>query len=303
MKIGVVTVTYNSGNVLVPFLECLQNQTEPNFITIVVDNASHDRTRQILAENRECVVLYNDTNLGVAKANNQGISAAIGSGCDWVLLLNNDTLFDPDFIQNLITSTDKYNAEIISPLILADSPPNTVWYAGGGFSELRGMLTFHSGFGKEVSEFMTNAFITDYASTCALLVKKDVFEKIGMMNEEYFVYFDDSDFAFRAKKQGINYWVDPSVRLIHKASSLTGGPTSQFTVKWMSRNWIVFLLINMTFLRNLYNFTYIACYAIGRLLVRKDSFSIFALRIRSYFEGFSQGFNYLKSQTRDRNEA
>ena len=95
-KIGLVTISYNSADVLPPFLDCVWKQTHENLILYVIDNASTDNTLSILTKTNDprLVFIKNETNFGVAKANNQGIIKAIEEGCDQVLIINNDVEFE-----------------------------------------------------------------------------------------------------------------------------------------------------------------------------------------------------------------
>ena len=100
-KLGVVTVTYNSGKVIDGFLTSLLRQTHGNFILYVIDNASADRTLEQIAAcgDRRIRVIANPDNRGIAEANNQGTQAALAAGCGLVLLMNNDTEFDAGLLR------------------------------------------------------------------------------------------------------------------------------------------------------------------------------------------------------------
>ncbi len=103
-KIGLVTITYNSADVLRPFLNCVWKQTHSNFILYVIDNASADATLSMLENEKDSRlrVVKNAKNFGVAKANNQGIRQAILDDCDQILIINNDVEFESTLIQKLI---------------------------------------------------------------------------------------------------------------------------------------------------------------------------------------------------------
>ena len=90
-KIGIVTITYNSADVLVPFLKCIWNQSYQNFILYVIDNSSTDSTLEILEKEQDSRLrlIKNEINSGVARANNQGIKEVIKEGCDQILMINN----------------------------------------------------------------------------------------------------------------------------------------------------------------------------------------------------------------------
>ena len=96
MKIGLVTVTYNSESVLADFLQSVKNQTYNNYCLYVVDNDSKDKTKKLLQAEANIQLINNEDNLGVAYANNQGVKLALKDGCEFVLLVNNDTVFEKE---------------------------------------------------------------------------------------------------------------------------------------------------------------------------------------------------------------
>ena len=223
-KIGLVTITYNSANVLQPFLDCVWKQTHSNLILYVIDNASADATLSMLENERgsRLRVVKNAKNFGVAKANNQGIRQAILDGCDQLLIINNDVEFESTLIEKLIKIQIKDKSSLVSPKMMYYDNPNHIWYAGSWFIKEKGYLPLHRGM-RELDEGQYNKIIdVEYAPTCCLLIKKEVFQDIGLMDEKYFVYFDDTDFSYRVWKDGrhkILYY--PHVEFYHKVGSLT----------------------------------------------------------------------------------
>src|SRR5690349_10557979 len=113
-KVGAVTVTYNSGRVIDGFLRSLLAQAHQEFVLYAVDNASSDDTLQQIANyrDRRIETIANRGNLGFAAATNQGITQALNDGCDAILLINNDTEFDDDLLQELVAALDKYNCDV-----------------------------------------------------------------------------------------------------------------------------------------------------------------------------------------------
>ena len=223
-KIGLVTITYNSADVLQPFLDCVLKQTYNNFIVYVIDNASVDNTLSILKENNDSrlFLIANKINFGVAKANNQGILKAIDDGCDHILIINNDVEFEPALIEKLIKAQQQNNCSLVAPKMTYYDIPSKIWYAGSWFIKNKGYLPIHRGMEELDKGQYDETVEVEYAPTCCLLVKKEVFQDIGMMNEKYFVYFDDTDFCYRILKDGrhkIFYY--PYVDFYHKVGSLT----------------------------------------------------------------------------------
>ena len=251
-KVGLVTITYNSANVLQSFLDCILKQTHDSFILYVIDNSSLDNTLAILqrCHDPRIVVIKNKINFGVAKANNQGIIRAIEDGCNQVLVINNDVKFEPNLIHKLLKVQKETNCSLVTPKIMYFDNPQHIWYAGGFFLKSRGYLPSHRGM-QELDQGQYDEILeVEYASTCCLLVKKEVFQDIGMMNEKYFVYFDDTDFSYRIyrdKRHKIFYC--PDVEFYHKVGSLTKSFNqhltktyrSNFFIKQNIRNHVYFL--------------------------------------------------------------
>lgn len=303
MKIAVITVTYNSGKVLPDFLACFAAQDATDLALYVVDNDSHDDTLELVDRSKSemvhrVVVIANDDNLGVAEANNQGTLAALADGADWIVYLNNDTMFAPDALSALIAEAVENDLDLLAPTIEATEPPRTVWYNGGRMYPWQALAVRHTDVGAALSRFPTQLSRTQYASTCALAVHPRVLETIGLMDPIYFVYFDDVDFAVRARAAAFQFWITPRSHVIHKASSLTGGKDSDFTIRWTSRNWILLNRLNTRGVRRAYGIGYIWVWAIGRLVLRKDSWSTFKLRTSRYREAMITDLGDAAARTR-----
>lgn len=223
VKIGVVTVTFNSESVIKTFLHSLFSQTYKNFILYVIDNNSTDRTINILDKfNKPLVCIKNNYNQGVAKANNQGIRKAIKEGCSHILLINNDVEFEENVLDSLIFNHKSSNCSIITPKILYSDFSNTIWYAGSSFSKFRSYMPTHVGFRElDQGQYDTPSKV-EYAPACCLLISKEVFSHVGFMDENFFVYFDDTDFCYRIKKNGRhNILYSPNIKIYHKVGGLT----------------------------------------------------------------------------------
>jgi len=251
-KIGLVTITYNSTDVLRSFLDCVWKQTYSNLILYVIDNASADATLLMLDNQMDSRlrVVKNAKNLGVAKANNQGIRQAILDGCDQVLIINNDVEFESTLIEKLIKIQIENKCSLVTPKMMYYDNPNHIWYAGSDFLKIKGFLPIHKGMRQRDEGEFNGVFQVEYAPTCCLLVKKQVFEDVGLMDEKYFVYFDDTDFLYRVlidERHKLFYFSD--VEFYHKVGSLTKSVDkegmkeyrSDFFIKQTTRNHVYFL--------------------------------------------------------------
>jgi len=247
-KVGVVTVTFNSGSVLPDFLRCIVEQTHKTLLIYAVDNASKDDSVEILRNfpDPRLKVIRNYENKGVAEGNNQGIRAALEEGCGSVLLINNDTEFPPTLVAQLLQALDEHQVDMAAPKMMYFDPSNRIWAAGGNFQPYRGYRVAHIGDGElDRGQYDQGRLIT-YTPTCCVLVRRSVFEAIGLMDQNYFVYADDTDFMFRAMRKGLTLWYAPQCQLRHKISSLTGGDNTPFAIRYMTRNRIYFYRKNFS---------------------------------------------------------
>jgi len=287
-RIGVVTVTFNSGAVLRPFLDCVFKQTYPDFLLFAVDNASTDTTIQMLQEctDERLRIIPNPDNRGVAEGNNQGIRAAMVDGCASILLLNNDTEFSDDLFSLLHQAAEDFHCDMTTGKVLYFEPPGRIWCAGGWLEKSRFFAAFHHGMDKEdIGQFEQPRRVT-YAPTCCLMVRRSAFERIGLMDSKYFVYSDDVDFLYRCLVADLSLWYIPGATVLHKVSALTGGDTSEFAIRFMTRNRAYFLRKHLSRWKVVLWSLHFMGYTLPlRLLRRQDSFHICRLRFDSMIEG------------------
>lgn len=292
-KIGIVTVLYNSETVLEEFFKTLYAQTYKNFILYVVDNLSPDNSlelsRKLAAEySFNTVIIANDANYGVAKGNNIGIRKALDDDCDMVLLSNNDIALEDDSIEKLLIGFDQHNADMAVPKIYFYGT-DIIWAAGGGYNTRNGLTVQYGQEEKDNGQFDIDKQVT-YAPTCFMLIKKEIFTTVGLMDENYFVYYDDTDFVHRAiyKNRKMLWYISDSV--IHHNESTSTGKMSDFSVRYLWRNFVYFALKNYNafyaYYVVLYNFLYILI-----ILHFRYSRKQWLLALKSYKEGF---FLFLK---------
>lgn len=286
-KVGVVTVTYNSANVVDEFLVSLLAQTHRDFVLFIVDNASHDDTlRRVRSCKDERVkVIANGENPGIAEGNNQGIRASLAAGCHSVLLINNDTAFGPELIQKLIDGLDQCSCEMTTPKMTYFDAPQTIWAAGGYFQPWFAYRSVHRGIDRKDSPLYSAPRQVTFSPACCILVHKTVFEKVGVMDSQYFVYGDDCDFLLRAMREGIRMWYIPDTVLLHKVSTLTGGMRSTFYVRFCTRNRVYFIRKYYRPTSALLWLLFFQVFLAFKLIRRKDSWRVYLLKQKSFWEG------------------
>jgi GT2 family glycosyltransferase len=289
--IGVVTVTYNSAKVLSDFLRCTSAQTYQNILIYAVDNASQDSTLELLraCDDSRLKVIANPDNRGVAEGNNQGIQAALEDGCGLVLLINNDTEFDPRLFESLADGLYEHNCDMACPKILYFDEPTRIWAAGGYFQPLLGYRSRHFGEGAfDCGQFDRVRRIT-YVPTCCVLIRNEVFSSVGMMDPRYFVYVDDVDFMYRAMKASKSLIYLPHSRVLHKVGHLTGGSESVFSIRYGTWNIVYFLLKNFGLVRAVPALSIYQVYYLLSLVTFKFSARKYRMKQRAFWEGFQMG--------------
>jgi hypothetical protein len=272
-KIGVVTVTFGSAEVLPVFLASLDKQIYKNFVLIAIDNHSEDNSVDQLRAHSGCetIVIANDQNVGVAAGNNQGIRTAIGAGCEYVLLLNNDVVFGPELFSHLVAGLETNRCEMTTPLVYYYDRPQVIWCAGGAFQRWAGLRVRHRGADVPDRGQFNAPVRVSYAPTCCILFKREVFQSVGLMDEAYFVYVDDLDFLYRAWKANLTMFYLPDAKLWHKVSSLTGAE-SPFSVRYNTRNRAYFSAKHLSGINYvLTNASFLFWYYWQRLTGRYDS--------------------------------
>lgn len=285
-KIGIVTVVYNSGTVLGPFLQSLAVQTYENFILYAVDSGSMDDSVAQLESWKDARlrIIRNDANIGVAAGDNQGIAAAFEDGCEYVLILNNDVEFEPETFACLVSEINALQCDMLAPKILLNDRIH-LQFTGGTFEALKGYMGTHIGEGEIDRGQYDRSKQIENAPGCCLLVRSTVFGKIGMMDVKYFVYHEDADFLYRAWRAGLTMFYTPKARIFHKGSVLTGGSQSTFTIRYNARGHVYFMLKHQGVLPCLLFLPALQVRMLGKLLVRSISWREFLIRQRAFFEG------------------
>ncbi|MDO6439637.1 glycosyltransferase family 2 protein [Cyclobacterium sp. 1_MG-2023] len=188
---------------------------------IIVDNASTDGSiPNIKKQFPKAHLILNKENEGFTGGNNRGIQYAIKKGYAFVLLLNNDTQVLPGFLERLIEemkASEKLAA--IQPLIYYLGAKDEIWNAGGDY---------HAWLGYSQTNYKIESdqpYLTDWISGCAILVRSTVLETIGLLDHNYFAYFEDVDWSLRMRSQGFELKVHPQSIIYHEAGAASKSET------------------------------------------------------------------------------
>ena len=254
-KVFVIILNYNGWK---DIEECLASvgklRTENlELRTIKVDNGSERIPMLDRDDGLNLKIIRNQQNLGFAEGNNVGIRYALENGADYILLLNNDTLVEKKLIKELVDLMGKDQAVgIVSPKIYfapgyefhkdryrKEELGKVFWYAGG-LMDWRNLIGSHRGVDEVDHGQYDIKQETEFATGCAILVKKEVFEKIGFLDEHYYLYYEDNDFCQRAKKAGYKIFYSPGATVWHKNAGSSGGSGSTLQDYYTTRNRLLF---------------------------------------------------------------
>lgn len=242
--VHVIILNWNGAEVLGPCLDSLMRVTDPPLEIIVVDNGSTDSSQNIVGEKFPGVELIeNGENLLFAAGNNVGIEAALERGARYILLLNNDTEVDPDFAARMLSVFDDPETGIAGPKIFYFDDPERIWYGGGGFNRLTG-VPYHHGLRRIDGSLEDRPGGTGWVTGCALMVRREVLDQVGLLDPSYRIYCEDVDLSLRVAEAGWKLQYVPSAKVWHKVSSSSGGGMTPFklenriasTVKLFSRH-------------------------------------------------------------------
>ncbi|TSC92001.1 MAG: glycosyl transferase family protein [Parcubacteria group bacterium Licking1014_17] len=232
LNIFIVIVQYNQASDTLACLKSLESDLSEGTKIIVVDNDSNEPDRKAVADyslrNGNIKFIETGKNLGYTGGNNAGIKYALENGADYIFILNNDTIIKPGTVRELVNYAKNHpKIGIVSPGV---DELGAVFYGGKIYwfkPELEHNYNKNGGPLKSKNT---------YLSGVALMVKKEVFNKIGMFDDRFFLYFEDVDFSVRARKEGYDLAVDSSVSIMHNISRSAGKLGSPKILRYHYRN-------------------------------------------------------------------
>lgn len=233
--IAIIILNWNGKRDTLACLDSLKNLNYTNFQTILVDNGSSDDSVAAIREKFPTVTLLETgENLGFAGGNNVGIEHALKLGVDALLLLNNDTEVDPDLLTAFAKQLNAHpEAGILGATIYLFDEREKLDHLGGKWNKRRAAFDFIGH--REISQTVKTEKL-DYVCGAALLARREVFEKIGLLEARFFLIWEEADFCQRAKKAGMLSLTCPEARIWHKVSaSFVGGKPHTTYFWWRNR--------------------------------------------------------------------
>lgn len=210
-KVFVILVNYNG---ISDTLECIKSVLESTYkdiYIVVVDNNSdiYNLKKLKTVNDLRIKTIYLDKNMGFGVANNIGVDYAIQHNARYVLLLNNDTVIDIDMISLLVKNAN--SVTITVPTMYYFKSENKVWYAGGYVSKTKGTSVHYT-------EEQERGYVS-FATGCCMLIHTDIIKKIGLFDENYFMYYEDTDFSIKVQQNNMKILYESKAILWHKVGS------------------------------------------------------------------------------------
>ncbi len=292
-KVGVCIVSYNSEKHITGCLSSLYENTNPKFICALVDNASKDQTVNMVYKYfPQTHVVINKINKGYAKANNQAIRYFLKKNVSYVLLLNPDTYVSSSLIQELV-SVFEHNplAGVVGPIVTYENDPKKIWFAGGKFNNIF-CISSHPNMNKQLKSVHIYTRSVDFITGACMMIRSSVFGRVGLLPEDYFLYFEDVFFCKKIRHNGLTCMLLAKPLVKHYVSSSTGvmGENIMTPIRayYFARNPLIYIQKEVRGMQK------ITCF-IGQFFIRlpyylcRMTWERVFLSIPAYFRGLASG--------------
>jgi GT2 family glycosyltransferase len=232
MKISPLQIIIISNNRREEIFDCLASLYRCNYTDyriLQLDNGSEDETLDIIREKYadvEIVPLVK--NLGYAGNNNIGIKMAIENGAKWILLLNDDVVLDPDCLTAMLAVGDSDpRIGVVGPLVYHHNEPNVIQSAGGLLGKR--WESIHLGKNEQdIGQYEIPSQV-EWISGCAIMVRREAIEQVGMLDQTYFMYWEETEWCIRLARAGWKIFMTPEAKIWHKGVQRDYQPTPSFT--------------------------------------------------------------------------
>lgn len=279
-KVSVIIPNYNGKHFLMPCLEALGRQTMKDFDIIIIDNGSKDGSAQYIKDEHPGIHLIEfKENTGFCRAINEGVKAASSK---YVLLLNNDTIPEEGFVEELYRGIESHKKAFSCASCMLTVEDHNILDSAGDLYNAFGWA-FARGHGKPAELFDKPVKVFS-ACAGAAIYDRELFIKLGMLDEEHFAYMEDIDLGYRARINGYENWYIPTARVIHVGSGTSGSAHNEFKVTHSSRNNVYVIYKNMPLFQRIINAPFLfAGFTIKKMYFAKKGFK------KTYENGLKEG--------------
>ena len=258
--IYIITVNFNTSDHTIELIKSLREINYKNYRIIIVDNGSEILDyKKLKCIEEDSIIIRSDINLGFSGGNNIGIKRAIEEGSEYILLLNNDTTVEKDFLLTLVESIKRNDADVVCPKILNYYDKRIINYAGGDIIPYKGAVNIY-GLGEYDSKKYDVCKEVTFAHGCCMLISREALIACGGLEDSYFLYFEDTDLSAKLKAIGKKIIYEPKALVYHKESISTKRFSDNYQY-YFCRNRLQFIRNNikypMKILAIIYTFFYI----------------------------------------------
>ncbi len=292
----IIILNYNGYKDTIECIRSLDHVIYNNLKVVIVDNNSNDESllqfHKLYAKRHQ--IIESDRNLGYAGGMNLGVNHAMKNNAEYICILNNDVIVEKDFLTKIIGYMELHDdAGIVGPRICEYNKPDIIQSTGANINFYRGLVP-HINIGKNESEVAGQIIQCDYVIGACMVIKRKVIDAIGLMPEDYFLYYEETEWCYQAKRHRYNVICYCDSKILHKGS-VSIGKVSGLSRYYLHRNRVVFVKRNVNYFKFLIFLTY--------LLIESTYYIIFkgleSRILKMYFDGlFNTTFfmNQLVSQ-------
>jgi GT2 family glycosyltransferase len=280
-KVYIVILNYNSYEDTIECVKHCKNITYKNYDIIVVDNNSTDDSFNILSDKlNDIIILKSEINKGYAYGNNLAIKAALEKKAEYICILNSDVIVEEDFLEPLVNALQNdEKLGIVGPCVCQYDFKDRIQAIGSSLNICLGLARSNYK-GELYSNIKKGSISVDYVGGACLLFKSEILDKTGLIPENYFLFFEETEFCYKAKKKGYDCKCIVSSRVYHKGSA-TISRYKGLGYYLLHKNRIVFIRRNGNVLQRIIFSLYIPLETIGRIIIRREPLNL----IKFYFNG------------------
>jgi len=255
-KIFIIILNYNGCKNTVECVKSLLKVRIPQGYSlnpVIVDNNSIDNSVETFKSLFPKIPLIENTkNLGYSGGNNSGIKYVLSHGASYIIVLNNDTLLDRASVYEMVEALKTHRVDVASPKIYFEKGyeyhkdryktkdlGKVFWFAGGEM-DWANVIGHHRGVDEVDEGQFDNKINIEFITGACFIGTRDVFEKVGVLDDTYFLYYEDADLSERIRRAGFKIIFSPKSIIYHKNAGSTGGSGSPLQDYFITRNRLVF---------------------------------------------------------------
>lgn len=295
-RIYTIILSWNNYEDIKSCIDSIKNSKILPEKIVIVDNNSTDGSIEIICKdyaNENMIhIIRNQENYGFAKGVNIGINYALEEDAEYIFLLNDDAILAPDCFNELLSAIN-FSSDIgLSTPRIFYANSHRIWQGASYFSFLKaGVISVEKN--KLIQDCSSEQRIVSCATGCALLIRREVIESIGLFDSNFFFYFEDLDFTLRAKDAAFKITYVPSAKVYHKLEDISKDRTSAFVMYNLAKNNLIFIYKNFSILYFIYAFIlHMIAYTPYRMYqIIKGSQSLKSAK--AWFKGTFDGIAYI----------